>query len=106
LLPHILLLLLPIGFIGWSFLKITFSVATDEKIRRNQMTGLAVGVMRLNGRDESIPGNAVLQALVVSATIWPVLFAAVVGLLAKAISLHSVQRGTTLKVDPFIPVQV
>jgi hypothetical protein len=69
------------------------------------MAGLAIAVVRLNGRDESASGDAILQALAVSATIWPILFAAVVGTLVKAIALYSAQRGTTLGVNLPVPVR-
>lgn len=52
----------------------------------------------INGKAESKAGEAIVQATTVSATLWPIAFAAVVGPMVKAISLHSAERGTTLGV--------
>lgn len=52
----------------------------------------------INGNAECKAGEAIVQATTVSATLWPIAFAAVVGPMVKAIVLHSAERGTTLGV--------
>ncbi|KAF2847242.1 hypothetical protein T440DRAFT_456651 [Plenodomus tracheiphilus IPT5] len=72
-LPHVLLLLVPLAAIG-----------------------LGIAVLRVNGGAESTTGNAVTQAMRVTATLWPILFAAVLGPTLKAVMLYYAQRGTKL----------
>ncbi|OJD33152.1 uncharacterized protein BKCO1_3300089 [Diplodia corticola] len=76
LLPSILLLLIPLGFYA-----------------------LGVFILRLNGQPENPEydvGDRVIQAIKVASTLWPILFAAVVGAMLKAAALYYAERGTML----------
>ena len=70
--------------------RLVFFVVIDEETRTDEIAGLGIAVVRLNGHNESTSGNAILQAMAVSATIWPILFAAVVGSWSK--QSHSTVR--------------
>lgn len=61
--------------------------------------GLAIAIVRLDGAPESSWGYAVAQASVLGPTIWPILFAAVVGLTLQRVALYNAERGTTLGVS-------
>ena len=63
--------------------------------------GLGVIVLKVNGTVESNLGNAVMQAMAVTATLWPILFAAVLGPMLKAVALYNAERGTKLGVCCF-----
>ncbi|KAI8939241.1 hypothetical protein NX059_005067 [Plenodomus lindquistii] len=80
LLPHVILLLIPIGFVG--------------------LIGLGIAVLRINGQAKSATGNAIMQAMAVTSTLWPILFAAVLGPMLKALALHHAVRGARLGVGP------
>lgn len=61
--------------------------------------GLAIAIVRLDGASESSWGYAVVQASVLGPTLWPILFAAVVGLTLQRIALYNAENGTTLGVS-------
>ncbi|KAH7394396.1 hypothetical protein BKA66DRAFT_299245 [Pyrenochaeta sp. MPI-SDFR-AT-0127] len=73
LLPHVVLLLIPVASVG-----------------------LGISVLRINGHAESNIGNSLVQAMAVISTLWPILFAAVLGPMLKAVALHFAARGARL----------
>jgi len=60
--------------------------------------GLGIAVLRVNGTVESNVGNGVMQAMAVTATLWPIFFAAVLGPMLKAVALYKAERGVKLGV--------
>ncbi|KAF2854192.1 hypothetical protein T440DRAFT_270335 [Plenodomus tracheiphilus IPT5] len=72
-LPHVLLLTVPLGFVG-----------------------LGIVVLNLDKEAESDSGNNIMQAMAVTSTLWPILFAAVLGPTLKALALHYAVRGARL----------
>ncbi|KAF5983149.1 hypothetical protein FBULB1_3938 [Fusarium bulbicola] len=50
----------------------------------------------LHGKKQSSFGNTVLEVLSVASTLWPILFAAVLGPLLKTMALFRAERGSTL----------
>jgi len=60
--------------------------------------GLGIALLKLNNKAESSDGESILQAMSVIATLWPILFAAVVGPLVKAVALYKAEKGTKLGV--------
>ncbi|KAF1935284.1 hypothetical protein EJ02DRAFT_361858, partial [Clathrospora elynae] len=71
LLPHFILVLVPLASVG-----------------------LGIAVLCIDGEPESGKGNALQQAMAVTATLWPILFAAVLGPMLKAFALYRAERGT------------
>jgi hypothetical protein len=63
--------------------------------------GLAIAIARLDGQSESAWGYAVMQASILGPTIWPILFAAVVGSTLQYIALYQAECGTTFGVGVF-----
>jgi hypothetical protein len=59
---------------------------------------LAIVISRLDGLPESSWGYTVVQASILGPTIWPILFAAVIGLTLQRIALYQAERGTTMGV--------
>ncbi|KAJ8110834.1 hypothetical protein OPT61_g6417 [Boeremia exigua] len=74
-LPHLILLLVPISSIG-----------------------LGIAVLHYNNKAESDAGNVTKQAMSVTATLWPILFAAVLGPMLKAVVRYWAERGAKLGV--------
>lgn len=62
----------------------------------DQSPALALIAARLDGKDISTYGLHLHQALLLSPTIFPVIFAALMGRCFKAVGLYLVERGTTL----------
>lgn len=60
--------------------------------------GLGIRALRLENHGESASGAAIMQAMNVASTIWPLAFAAVVGSMVKAFALYKAERGTKLGV--------
>lgn len=63
---------------------------------------LAIFIYRLDGQLEKPghdAGDTVIQAMKVASTLWPILFAAVVGSMIKAITLFHAEKGTKLGVS-------
>jgi hypothetical protein len=56
--------------------------------------------MSLDKKAESDSGNNIMQAMAVTSTLWPILFAAVLGPTLKALALHHAVRGVRLGVCP------
>lgn len=52
-----------------------------------------------NNRAESDGGNVIRQAMAVTATLWPILFAAAFGPMLKAVALYRAERGVKLGVS-------
>lgn len=68
---------------------------------------LGIFVLRLNGELQKPGhdiGDTVIQAVKVASTMWPILFAAVVGAMLKAITLYYAERGTNLGASTAFPV--
>jgi hypothetical protein len=58
--------------------------------------GLGFSVLSLDKKAESDSGNGIMQAMAVTSTLWPILFAAVLGPTLKALALHRALRGARL----------
>lgn len=67
--------------------------------RRHLNTGLGIAVLHYNNKAESDGGNVIRQAMAVTATLWPILFAAVLGPMLKAVALYRAERGVKLGVS-------
>jgi hypothetical protein len=53
-------------------------------------------VLNLDKEAESDSGNSIMQAMAVTSTLWPILFAAVLGPTLKALALHYAVSGAKL----------
>jgi hypothetical protein len=60
--------------------------------------GLGIAVLYYNNKAESNGGDITKQAMAVTATLWPILFAATLGTMLKAAVLFWAQRGARLGV--------
>jgi len=61
--------------------------------------GLGILVLSLDGKAKSQKGSNVKQAMAVISTLWPIIFAAVLGPMLKAVALYRAERGTKLGVS-------
>jgi hypothetical protein len=69
--------------------------------------GLAIAIARLDGQPESDWGYQVTLASTLGPTIWPILFAAVVGSTLQNIALYHAECGTTFGVGvPSLPLSL
>jgi len=59
----------------------------------------------VSGRPESTLGNNIMEVTKVIPTIWPLVFAAIVGAMLKIIALWKAQSGTTLGVCDYFQNQ-
>ncbi|QPC76121.1 hypothetical protein HYE68_006873 [Fusarium pseudograminearum] len=57
---------------------------------------LLAAMVYLHGKTQSSFGDAVLEILSVASTLWPILFAAVLGPVLKTVALFQAERGSTL----------
>ncbi|KAF4451148.1 hypothetical protein F53441_5847 [Fusarium austroafricanum] len=57
---------------------------------------LAISIQQLNGQPISDHGDAVREAISISATLWPIALAAVLGSLFRALALFKAEKGTNL----------
>lgn len=54
-------------------------------------------MVSLHGKKQSSFGDTVLEVLSVASTLWPILFAAVLGPLLKSIALFRAERGISIR---------
>ncbi|KAL7765227.1 hypothetical protein ACKLNR_003143 [Fusarium oxysporum f. sp. zingiberi] len=59
-------------------------------------------MVSLHGKKQSSFGDTVLEVLSVASTLWPILFAAVLGPLLKSIALFRAERGISIRL-PGVP---
>jgi hypothetical protein len=63
------------------------------------LTVLGIAVIVFNGRAECPAGTVLKQAMAVTSTLWPILFAAIIGPMIRAAALYQAERGTKLGVS-------
>lgn len=59
-------------------------------------------MVSLHGKKQSSFGDTVLEVLSVASSLWPILFAAVLGPLLKSIALFRAERGISVRL-PVVP---
>jgi hypothetical protein len=97
LLPHMVLLIMPIASVCMqSTILVRFNT---YDIADSVLAVLGVAVVIVNGKAESRAGKILKQAMAVTSTLWPILFAAVVGPMLRAAALYRAERGAKLGVS-------
>lgn len=91
-LGDVLVLLTPLLFIGKHFL----ILAGSDRLL--YATALAIAAALLNGQHQPSSGDAVQNALLLSPTIFSIVFAAVLGRCSQSIALYMSQKGIQMKV--------
>jgi hypothetical protein len=100
LLPHYILLFVPTASIGKGGNRVSCRERKAAVIVANVLnTGLGIAVFHYNNKAESHGGDVTKQAMAVTATLWPILFASVLGPMLKAAALYCAQRGAKLGVS-------